>query len=662
MDGGRSRNQSEPSLHTSFASGLQEKFSENAAVPLERPSELSGDKIRGMLASQIDGSKETSEPKDPRQWLKVVGAFEQPRLTYNVNQKHFEMAASTSSLLPASDRKTHLFRQRYQLVHQRLLRSESFQSSAVAAARRPVSLGSSSTSITAQQAYKITPIANLLGRGGSSHMVLGLLSTSPSGLLTVNDLTGSITLDIQYARPSPENGVWFTPGMIVIVDGQYEDEGSKDKSSLDGNTGVGGTIGGIFIAFGMTGPPSEMREITRGSGHDQKDGTHISSAGFGWVDFLGVGSERATGKSMRALEKQVLKRNVAHFPDRGRSHVIILGEVNLDSAKTLQALRKVLSIYAAEQADQIPMAVVVMGNFVGRAVMTGGGSGGSIEYKEFFDALASALSDYPSMLQNTTFVFVPGDNDPWASALSAGAAAAVPRSGVPDVFTSRIRRVFATANSEAENAVGKKSKGEAIWSTNPTRLTLFGPAQEIVFFRDDISSRLRRNAVKFRSPERHPAHSPNKVPESAYGEKDVGADGERQVIELDEAMEIDAGVEGTSLHPTMPRIKAAEKAQVSPDSQTARKLVKTILDQGHLSPFPLAQRPVLWDYAGSLQLYPLPTALVLMDVEAPAFAIGLDGCHVMNPGPLSPTNRKGVAQWIEYDVRIRRGKVKEARY
>ena len=76
---------------------------------------------------------------------------------------------------------------------------------------------------SAQQAYKLTPIANLLGRSGSNHLLLGMLTNSPTGLLTISDLTGSITLEIQHARPVPEDGAWFTPGMIVLVDGMYEE-------------------------------------------------------------------------------------------------------------------------------------------------------------------------------------------------------------------------------------------------------------------------------------------------------------------------------------------------------------------------------------------------------------------------------------------------------
>lgn len=305
------------------------------------------------------------------------------------------------------------------------------------------------------------------------------------------------------------------------------------------------------------------------------------------------------------------------------------------------------------------MVVVLMGNFVRYAVMTGGSSGGSIEYKEYFDSLASILSEYPTMLQNTTFVFVPGDNDPWASAFSAGAATALPRNSVPDLFTTRIKRAFATAGAEAEKATGKKADGEAIWSTNPTRLTLFGPAQEVVLFRDDMSGRLRRNAVRFRPLQTEIEHGSKIVPDrKATGD----ASGMEEGQESSEGMEVDMAVETAESHMPTSKIKKTATPAVSSDLQTARKLVKTILDQGYLSPFPPSDRPVLWDYAGALQLYPLPTALVLMDPEAPPFAVTYEGCHVMNPGPLTPQGRKGVAQWMEYDARPRRGKTREIRF
>ena len=623
-----------------------------------RPGGLTREDSLGMSALGVNDEEETGSTEDPRRWLKIVGAFDQPRLTYNVTQKHFEVVGTAPSLFPDPSHKTQLFRHRYNLLHQRLLRNESFQTSSVASARTNALQRTSSTLATQQQAYKLTPIANLLGRTGTSHLLLGLLTISPTGMLTLNDLTGSIPLDIQLARPVPEDGAWFTPGMIVLVDGVYEEEGTATGPGLDGDHGVGGTVGGKLIAYSVGGPPCERRDVTLGVIGEGQDGSLKAGGGFGWVDFLGVGSERANGSAMRKLEKSVL-RGGSESAAEGRGRIVILGEVELDNARTLQAIKKVLAVYAAKPADETPMVVVLMGNFVRYAVMTGGGSGGSIEYKEYFDSLASALSDYPTMLQNTTFVFVPGDNDPWPSAFSAGAATVLPRNSVPELFTSRIKRAFATANVEADKATGKRTDGEVIWSTNPTRLTLFGSAQEVVFFRDDMSGRLRRNAVRFRPLEEETR--PDRGMQASEEPNGNSVDDDHHEG-LNESMDVDQEVETAESH--IPAAKAKEPASsiVSVDLRTARKLVKTILDQGYLSPFPLSDRPVLWDYAGALQLYPLPTALVLMDPEAPPFSVTYEGCHVMNPGSLTPPGRRGVTQWMEYDARTRRGKTREARY
>ena len=654
MSGGRSSQQDEFNSQGSFALGNTAGNTTVSGSALGTVEKEDSEASFRVSALGVHGYGDITSSEDPRRWLKIVGAFEQPRLTYNIKQKHFEAASTTPSLLPDPSHKTHLFRHRYNLIYQRLLRNDSFQSSSVGSARRSSLQRSSSTIATTQQAYKLTPIANLLGRSGSSHLLLGLLTISTTGVLTVNDLTGSIAIDVQHARPVPEDGAWFAPGMMVLVDGIYEEEGSRTGLGLEGNCGVGGSVGGNFIVFSVGGPPCERREITVGVSGAGEDDHKSVGGGFGWVDFLGVGSERAAGSTMRTLETNVLKRT-----SEGRARMVICGEIELENAKTLQALKRVLGTYATEPADRTPMVVVLMGNFVRHAVMTGGIKGGSIEYKEYFDSLASTVADYPTMLQNTTFIFVPGDNDPWASAFSAGAATPLPRNSVPDIFTSRVKRAFSTAKTEAEKASGKKADGEAIWSTNPTRLTLFGPAQEIVFFRDDMSGRLRRNALSFRPLQAGTSDESSTVPDQKGNKNIRGTEEER---ESSETTDVDGVVETAESY--IPTSKACEstKSRGSPDLHTARKLVKTILDQGYLSPFPLSDRPVLWDYVGALQLYPLPTALVLMDPEAPPFAITYEGCHVMNPGPLTPQGRKGVAQWLEYDAKTRRGKMREIRF
>ncbi|KAL8655819.1 MAG: hypothetical protein Q9210_000660 [Variospora velana] len=612
----------------------------------------------GLTTLDLQDEREDIKSKDPRDWLRVIDAFEQPQLTYNPIQKHFELVAKRPSLLPDPSHRTALIRTRYQVAHQRLLRNGAFQTSTVALSRSKSLHRSSSEMMMPQHAYKMTPIANLLGRSGSTHVVLGLLGNSPTGTLVLSDLTGSISLDLQYAKPVPEDGAWFAPGMVVLAEGLYEEEGSLAGPGLAGDGGVGGTIGGKFHVSSVGGPPCERRDVTLGVSSNEKSGSLIAGGGFGWVDFLGVGSERANGSTMRDLEKKVWESQDSASQIPGRSRIVILGEVNLDSTKTMQALKQVLGIYAVEFADKTPMAFILIGNFTRYAVLAGGGSGGSIEYKEYFDSLAAILSDHPSVLEDSTFVFVPGDNDPWASAFSAGAAAVLPKRGIPELYTSRVKRAFASANAGAEKPAAKKRKGEVIWSTNPTRLTLFGPAQEVVVFRDDLSGRLRRKALRFRDL-REP-EDPGTDSGGRSSDVETPADHRRAGGQGD--MDVDRIIETAESALPEPKAKEMNRTEVPSDLHAARKLVKTMLDQGYLSPFPLTDRPVLWDYGSPMSLYPLPSALVLMDPEAPPFALTYEGCHAMNPGALITPGKRGVAQWIEYDARTRKGRARDVKF
>ena len=140
---------------------------------------------------------------------------------------------------------------------------------------------------------------------------------------------------------------------------------------------------------------------------------------------------------------------------------------------------------------------------------------------------------------------------------------------------------------------------------------------------------------------------------------DVEAMATTRTVDVD-ATAVDPAVLAAESH--VPSSKPGRADDLQAEQHTARKLVKTILDQGHLSPFALTTRPVLWDYASTLQLYPLPTALVLLDPEAPPFTVTYEGCHVMNPGPVLAPGRTPLARWIEYEASSRRGKIRESSF
>lgn len=622
----------------------------------------------GLSGLDVADVRDISEdgPLDARTHLKVISAFQQPQLTYSVAKKTLEVRSKSQSLLPPVQHKIAAFKSRYHLVHQRLMRNESFQTTTFSNTTGKSSLSRSASSMASPSgAYKITPISNLLGRSGSPHLLLGMLVHSAAGDLSLTDLTGSTVLELSVARPVPDADAWFCPGMIVLVEGTYEDDGSNN-SNLGSAGGVGGQIKGRFIVDTMAGPPAERREVTLGISHNHKaDALHtVAGAGYGWFDFLGTGSEKAIGQQMRRLQRTVLghRSNDDSPEDTKRSKVIMLGECHLDHPRTLDAIKAILNTYTStNESSHYPLTIVMLGNFVSSAAMAGSLKGGdSIQYKEAFDGLASTLSEFPSLLATTTLVFVPGDNDPWASSFSAGAATLLPRQGIPELFTSRIRRAINNANSDAAHKKDVDTPGEVVFTSNPARLSVFGPVEEIVLFRDDITGRIRRNAVLFPKPE----------------EDEDGMDAENDITAIqpdDDANMPDPDVEAAASHiPSAANVTSDTNSHLDKATLVGRRLTKLLLDQSHLAPFPTSIRPTLWDYSHSLGLYPLPTALVVCDAEAPAFVVTYEGCVVLNPGRIIGTDKggnagqrrrgAGTARWIEYDLLRKRGEIKEVRF
>lgn len=531
-------------------------------------------------------------------------------------------STSPATFFPSASQKTELFRQRYHIIHQRLLRSESFQDPSI-------TLRSNNSS--ARQVWKITSIANLLGRSGSGHLLLGMLVIAPTGTLALNDLSGSISLDISQATPIDETETWLCPGMIVLVDGVYEEEFAAAGGGFSNTHGVGGTIKGRFVGFSIGAPGCETRAATLGISDAASPILHSLSTGFGWVDFLGLGSERAVGPRMRRLERRLLSPHTHSSASSPSTTIAMLGEVNLDDSRAMSSLRSILDHYAAQTTP--PLAFILFGNFARHAAMaaprahtasTAGSTStpDSMSYKEHFDALAALLADFPTLLRSAAWLFVPGDNDPWPSAFSAGAATPLPRGPVPAVFAGRVRRAFAAAGAPPT---------EPCFSTNPTRMTLFGPSQELVCFRDDASARLRRAAIPLQRP----------APLDTAAGSGAGSASDSAAMDLDDSSAMDLD------NPVLPPPAALAPAEIS-----ARRLAKTLLDQSHLSPYPPSTRPVHWAYAGALALHPLPTALVLCDAGAAASAVTYQGCVVLNPG------RIVAGAWCEWDVRERRGQVR----
>ena len=287
------------------------------------------------------------------------------------------------------------------------------------------------------------------------------------------------------------------------------------------------------------------------------------------------------------------------------------------------------------------MAFIFSGNFATHAALAGHQMGSRAAYAELFEALASILSEFPVVLRAARFIFLPGDNDPWISAYSGGSATLLPRHAIPAEFTASIRKAFTMANADVAATPAIGLSGDAVWTTNPSRISFLGTVQEIVIFRDDMLARIRRNCLRF--PGNANASDLIRISSDLVDPKAAPSE---KAVELGES-------NLTTKHTIVPSDK------LSADITSSRKLVKTLLDQSYLSPFPLQKRPVLWEAAGALRLYPLPTALILVDPEAPSFGVTYEGCHVMNPGKLIDEGRRNSAKWMEYDTLTKRSQVLE---
>lgn len=134
----------------------------------------------------------------------------------------------------------------------------------------------------------------------------------------------------------------------------------------------------------------------------------------------------------------------------------------------MRALKKMFEYYSLDE-DSLPLTFVLMGSFISTPFPA---NGYSTTYKSHWDTLADILSQFPSLTTNCAFVFIPGPNDPWTT--SPGC---LPRKGIPEVFTNRVRRVCKDVR----------------FVSNPCRLNYF--SQEFCVARYDIADTFIRNRM-----------------------------------------------------------------------------------------------------------------------------------------------------------------------
>lgn len=294
----------------------------------------------------------TKDEKDvASEAITLVDAFAMPVLRYHSVRKCFFLDEGARPLHAGPELKARVFRERFELVQQRVLRHKSFA--------KPL-VGGGAKAKAGEGYIELTPLDSLLGAAGQK-CLLGMITQQEEGQYYLEDLTTSIRIDMTKCKNSA--GI-FTEGCIVLAEGELED--------------------GTFVAKQMGFPPPETRHDT------------MRAMGPTQMDVLGTNFTAQHFAEMQALED---KSTDAMF--------VLVSDCHLDRPAVFEKIRTMLEGFAPLQ----PALFVFLGNFTSQPIGYGGGNS-LADYVRHFDNLARLLLEFPALVASSRFVFVPGPNDP----------------------------------------------------------------------------------------------------------------------------------------------------------------------------------------------------------------------------------------------------------
>lgn len=355
---------------------------------------------------------------------------------------------------------------------------------------------------------------------------------------------------------------------------------------------------GDYFQVGTLGPPTvERREQTKDA--------------YGNIDFYGITS--SISSRLERIDPSLEEILVAEEQRLDHRMIVLGGDVFLDQRVTLDSLRNVLR----EISKSPPLVLVIPGSFYSKPFQIGDTS----SYREAMNAFANILQDLPDLTSKTKIIMVPGENDPWQAMSSKGGAQVWPLEPIPKLFTGRVER----------------AAPDIVFASNPCRICYL--SQEIVISRDNFGQLLRYNSLPL-ARDAHVGHTNGHT-----ADEPVTASGD--ILDIDEDMSSQRALMQMQSEND---ISLKHVDNIDSDEREARRVIATILDQCHLSPFSLSVRPVVWEYDMSLSLIQWPNSLILIDSTTPRFKHVYEGCHVSNPGTFMQNNK---TQWL--DVNLGRG-------
>ena len=304
---------------------------------------------KSTVEAIIDEVKGIDDHTQGRRVLQVVDAFEVPKIAFDPVRKILYTQPGKFALHGEALAKASLYRERFLLLQQRILKDKYFAKPAFEV--QGSQFGS----------CEITPLQSLVGCTGN-RWVMGVILQVEDGRFHLEDLSAILPVDISEAKITAG---FFTENSVVLAEGELQ-------------------VNGVFKVYTMGFPPLERRQTSL-----------QSAAGLSLLAGPPVTMEEFV--RLEKLEKLAVN-----------DMFVVLSDVWVDSEETMAKLEEVLDGY--ESMEVVPSLFVLMGNFCSYPCNLA--SHDFAELRGQFAQLGALIASHPRIKDGSQFLLVPGPGDP----------------------------------------------------------------------------------------------------------------------------------------------------------------------------------------------------------------------------------------------------------
>ncbi|XP_039127391.1 DNA polymerase epsilon subunit B [Dioscorea cayenensis subsp. rotundata] len=305
-------------------------------------------RVVSLLLEAESAVEPTASVASSRTALRVIDVFLVPRFRYDSIKRVFYEHTGKLPIHGEAGDKAALYRDRFQLLLQRLSRDKYFS--------RPAF----DTIMSDSDSYEITPIQSLIGCTGR-RWIMGVISQLEEGHFFLEDLTAAVPIDLSSAKITSG---FFVENTIIVAEGELLSNGTFQVNTC---------------GF----PPLEDRD------------TSLSL--IMGLDFFG-GGILSTEETLRlsGLEKNAVN-----------DMFVILSDIWLDNDEAMEKLAVVLDGY--NSVEVVPSLFILMGNFCSRPCNLAFNSFSSLRSQ--FGKLGEMISARSRLKEQSRFLLIPGPDD-----------------------------------------------------------------------------------------------------------------------------------------------------------------------------------------------------------------------------------------------------------